>query len=309
MNIALSTTVVGLDQAMAARSSLGRWGELASECVDACALDPRLLPAVQTELLQLLRRSGWRAVELAHPFVQEGSARSASPASHEREECRAAGRQIASSIVRAADHEVRRIVVYPTQLPLTPGNESLAVQFARCELVPWQQLAQQRRALVPHALDGLRTALDSALEVAARLDVVLLLPVPCVWPHQVPSSSEVRQLLLEYAGAPLEQTYFADWAHVASCVARSADGVVATPEAMEPWPGVVRMADAAGLRPGLPLGCGEIAVEVALPAPASETVLTLDAEVTRVEVQTSLRWIAERFEALTIRQQGATDRM
>jgi sugar phosphate isomerase/epimerase len=282
MRVALSTSAC--PRSLSPTAALARWRALAGDEVSALAVDERWPSEQQTELLRLTTSSGARCCELAHPTFSARTRPAASPASSDREERRAAGRQLVDTVQRAADREVLRVLLRPARISLTPEIARLRWLYALDRQLPLDDLAAQRSARIAPALDGLRAALDPALEAAARLGVRLALVGPAPWPHEVPRSAEVQLLREEFRGAPLGCCLRVDWAWAAAALG-TADPLAA-PEALH-------LADAAGLATRLPLGSGQLDAEHVAAAlrDAAECVLTLRSDVERDEVRRSMQWI------------------
>lgn len=312
--LALSTSVCSVPDPP--QALLERWLALRAGHPLALALDARLPLAVQGELLARLRPQALTCAELAHPLGDAHGRRAASPISQDRAERRAATQALLETLRLAVEHEVPRVVLQPWELTLRLELERLRERLARGRHLALDELAAQRSAAAPAALDRLLSSLDPLLDRAAREGVTVALLTPTIWPHQVPNDDELTLLRAELAGAPLDGLPARDWQYAAGVVGsvaadRGADpsssaaarhsgdawaqalSRAATPagpgstlfvptftgaeppaanpslltatEGLPPvappapsLPRARRLADAAGLRLRLPLGCGEI---------------------------------------------------
>lgn len=298
MRVALSTSAC--PPSLTPAAVLERWSALAGGAIPVLALDEGRPGDLQGELLRLAARRGLSCCELAHPAWSAPTRPAASPASGDREERRTAARQLVDTVHRAADREVHRILVRPARISLAPEIARLRWLFALDRQLPLEELAAQRSARVAPALDGVRAALDPALEAAARLGVSLALAGPAPWPHLVPSSAEVQRLREEFRGAPLSWCCCTDWAAAAAALGIADAAELPAPEAL-------RLADAAGLSTRLPLGSGALVAEDVAEAlrDAELGVLTLRSDVDAAEVRRSVAWI-ERQLATGDRERGAS---
>jgi sugar phosphate isomerase/epimerase len=241
---------------------LARWEGLARGAgVEAMAIDPRLSPGLQQEVLHAARARGIRCSELAHPQLGPSGLRAASPASGDRDERAAASAQLLDTVQRAAGAGVERVLLPPVILELSQPRAALARRFALgLELASeLEQLEQERAERGRIAIDALCLVLDPVLRRLDPLGGTLVLQLPAPWPHQLPSAEEVAALARLFAGAPLGICHATDWAHVAAAL-----GVEAEAQAAEPT--VLRLADACGLSTRLPVGTGEIDWPAALAA-------------------------------------------
>lgn len=233
---------------------LAQWEGLAGGAgIRAMALDPRLSPQQQQEVLREARARGIRCCELAHPQVGASRLRAASPASSDRAERAAAAAQLLDTVQLAAGAGVERVVLPPVILELSLPRAVMARQFALgLELAPaLEQLELERAERGRVAIDALCLVLDPVLRRLDALGGMLVLQLPAPWPDQLPSDDEAAALARLFAGAPLGTCHATDWAHVAAAL-----GVEV--EARGPEAAVLRLADACGLSTMLPVGTGEI---------------------------------------------------
>lgn len=236
---------------------LDRWERLCSGLADALAIDARNNPHRQEMLLAQCETRQLRCVELAHPLQGPEGLPAASPASPDPHEQRAALQQLAASLRRAADHEIGRVILFPSPLDLRPSWVELARSWAegRSIAAPLAQLADERQARAEPALAGLCLVLERALRLAQDLGVELVLPLPVPWPHQIPDGAEVLALRETLSGAPLGSCLATDWWHTRRQLLGPAEEL--EPPVPEPL-SCIRVADACGLTPMLPLDSGEI---------------------------------------------------
>jgi hypothetical protein len=293
METALSTTLCVLPASSSA--VLDRWRELCAGRELALAIDPRIAPPQQAELLQTCLRLGIRCIEIAHPRPASPGLRAPCPVSPDRDERRAAQRQIIDTLRRACSFAVHRVLVRPSRLSLSCPESTLARLFAEDRGLPLQQISEERDALAGPAMDHLCSMLDPILRAAEDLSVSVVLPWPTPWPHQVPSAPEVALLLRTFAGAPLTTCWCSDWAHCgAYLVEPEEDQTPGAPPATLPL-GCVRLADACGLSLRLALGCGEIPWNEVLPSldQRADRVLTFRPDTGAAE----MRWALALAEA------------
>jgi sugar phosphate isomerase/epimerase len=243
---------------------LACWEGLAQAAgIGAMAIDPRLSPRQQQEVLREGRARGIPCCELAHPRLGPGGLPAASPASSDRAERAAARAQLLDTVQRAAGAGVERVVLPPAILELSLSQAALARRFALgLGLAPeLEQLEQERAERGRAAIDALCLVLDPVLRRLDALGGTLLLQVPAPWPHQLPGSEEAAALAGLFGGAPLGTCHATDWAHVAASLGVEARGSEAA---------VLRLADACGLSTMLPVGTGEIDWPAALAALGGE---------------------------------------
>ena len=235
---------------------LERWRELGGERVAAIALDARLPPELQAELLPLALQAGLACVEVAHPIRGWQRRRAASPISADRGEREAAVLQLQATAQLAAEAGARRVLLFAGRLPLSSSRDDLAHRFAlgRPALAG---LTEERTALAGPALDHLCMVLDEVLPLCAALSLSLELSLPAAWPDQMPDVREAESLLEVFRGAPLGACFGSDWAEVAGALA----GTEPIEARRTPGLGCLRLADACGLRQRLAPGVGEVRFE------------------------------------------------
>lgn len=130
-----------------------------------------------------------------------------------------------------------------------------------------EDLARDRLRATERALDLARWGLEPLLERAAARDVTVCVPNVARW-FELPTVVELGVLLVELAGAPLATWLDPAAAHARAFLGFEDDGWL---EALAPRAAGAWLADAAGLRGGLPWGTGEVdraTLEAALPKDA-----------------------------------------
>jgi hypothetical protein len=259
---------------------MDHWEDRCRDLLEALAVDHRFNPQRQERLLQLCRLRGVGSVELSHPDFGPEGLPSASVASPDRHEQRAALLQLTDTLQRAVSHGVRRVQLPPTELSLKISREQLGRDFALDQASSaLEALRGQRDLRANAAMDAFCLVLDPALRTCDDLGGLVTLPVPAPWPHLFPDPEEVAQLLEIFAGAPLAAAYRTDWAHVQ-----------ATLTGTEPTtPGehhhALLLADACGLTTMLPPGAGEIDWDAqATIKEGHDVVLSVREDTTRAEV-------------------------
>ncbi len=237
------------------RSTEGILSHLESRCrhlITSLLIDPRLMPEEQLDLMQLSKLRGYRFTDLCHPRFSRQGLKTASAVSRDREERRQAQMQIIESIDRAHRFEVRRVIFLPWRLKLSVTPAGISESYARNVPLNWLQFEAERHEQLQGALDSLCFVFEEALRRADDLGVALRFATPTLWPHQVPGREEVHKLMDEFGGAPVGELYRTDWAYVRSQLNEEEwhiEGAVCE---------AVMLADACGLKFGLPLGLGEI---------------------------------------------------
>ncbi|MCC6750010.1 MAG: hypothetical protein IT371_20260 [Deltaproteobacteria bacterium] len=307
------------------RQLLEHWKTRRRETALALALDRRLPPAVQRELVELSLPGGVLVRELAVPGETAPRRPAPRATSADRGERRAATELWRELVAFAASRGVVRLVASPEPLDLsTDSIEALRRRFACAEPLELEALEDERAARAQPALDGWRGLLDGVLKQATDLGVTLAFLTPTVWPHQCPNGEELGRLAEEFAGARLGTVHATDWAHARSALlgepatsaptpaplfASTASGLwlplPASAPAASPAPSQraasptaphdsARLADACGLRLRLPLGTGELPLPAALEhlPETGDRVLTFDTACTAAEVERSLGLLA-----------------
>ncbi|HKA90271.1 MAG TPA: hypothetical protein VKE22_21565 [Haliangiales bacterium] len=190
------------------------------------------------------------------------------PAAADGEERIAARKAAAAWCARGAELGARILIVRLGELEVRFDHGALARAFARrtVETEYLERLAGERAALSRHALDRARFGVDALLGAAGGLTVALA--TRARW-TDVPNDVEIRALLEDFRGARL-----AVWPDAA---AESIRRRLLQPvdRGLFPRAAGAFLADAAGLRGGLPWGRGEVDRDdfvAALPADAYRVV-------------------------------------
>jgi len=251
----------------------------ATDVAADATLDAQELQALIPEAL----RGGLGVVAIEAPCPRRQVGRSPTLATADRDERLAAGRAVEDTLRRAAEAMARVVVV---RLGTLPGHDDAPIlrAFARRSLERETLVArvELRRSLSLRALDLARWGLDLVVDAAAAAGVTLGLANRARW-FDIPSAGETATLLAELAGAPLAPFYDVAAAHVRRTLGLG-NG---RPELEIERACGAFLADAAGLRGGLPWGTGEVdpGVLEKLPAGAPRIVhcgaLATDAELAR----------------------------
>jgi hypothetical protein len=211
MELALSTLAV---EVVAEPTRLfERWSACGLASQAAIATDPRLPLPLQRALLELARRRGAIAAELAHPGLDSRGRATPRLTAPDREERRAARDLLLGTLTLAAEVEAQRVVLLPELLSLHQEIATLRRRFARAEALRLEPLRQERGSCAEEALDRLRGALEPALHLADREGLTLNVLGPAVWPQQLPDAQEIAALQREFGGAPLGWQHATDWRH------------------------------------------------------------------------------------------------
>ncbi|MCB9556273.1 MAG: hypothetical protein H6707_09245 [Deltaproteobacteria bacterium] len=257
-------------------------GELDELAIDGLSLGPYLSAEQQKQLADDLRKSGQLCLEVAHP-MNGGRRPLPDPLSADRDERRAALQVLNATIERAARHNAERVVLYPSRVTLHQSVGLLSQRFAEGRTLNFAPLFEQRAALSEPMLDRLLKLLDGALRAAERVGLTIALPGPAPWPHNFPRQAEVALLLDEFAGGPLEATFFSDWQTIARRLGTDDQFWTDTPAA--------RLSAACGLTSGLPPSWAEPTV-----VPSAERItLYLRIAVSLEEARTVVEAVRERL--------------
>jgi hypothetical protein len=232
-------------------------GRLVDLGVRAVVLDATIDEAYACELSRELdrRRGELPVVALEAPCPRPRGPRPPRLATEDREERRAALAAMDATLRLAADLGGRLILVRLGGLDVKQDWTRLTRAFARRERIGSEWLLAERAQLSPLALDLARFGLEPVLERAAAAGVTIGLLNRARW-FEIPDDLETRALMDDFQGAPIAPALDAAAAHARECLGM---GRVADWLALHGKQAAgALLADACGLRGGLPWGRGEV---------------------------------------------------